>query len=234
LRAGGQDSSHTDTHRATNGAQSYSKTSPHSSSTKNRTTSTSRRAFRIQCSDSSDSSEATPRAKHPKNRLRKFPTLDPLSISDPTVPEPDGGRGEAPLKRATSRVPSQTHRGTHPDTTTPQKIRKSRYPFPSPLSSPPYQQSQNCTTALRGTNPRDTLRAMADEDADDECQKPRPRPRPFPMAPSQSRATHRTPRRKTSGTEQPCLDDGRHTAFLNDSDVFGDDYRRRYSSMFVI
>ncbi|KAH9000210.1 RTC4-like domain-containing protein [Lactarius akahatsu] len=40
----------------------------------------------IQLSDSSDCSQATPRAKHSKGRRpEKFPTLDPLSISDSTT-----------------------------------------------------------------------------------------------------------------------------------------------------
>ena len=203
LRAGDHGSPHRDTPRgSTKGLIScgqskpvHGKRLPQSSGTNNRP---SRRASRVQSSDSSDSSDATPRAKHPKNHLRKFPTLDPLSISDLMAPELDGGRGEAPYKAGTIHVPSQTHRSTYTDTTTPRKNRKSRYPFPSPLSSSPHQPS-------------------------DKCQEPRPQPRPFPMALSQSKATHRTPRRNITFPEQTCQVNDSSRTILSDSEVFEDD-----------
>jgi len=212
----------------------HGKRLPQSSGTNNRPTPTSRRASRVQSSDSSDSSDATPRAKHPKNHLRKFPTLDPLSISDPMVPELGGGRGEVPYKAGTIHVPSQTHRSTFTDTTTPRKNRKSRYPFPSPLSSSPHQPSQDSATALRGTNPRCTLGVMADESADDKRQEPRLQPRPFPMALDQSKATHRTPRRNIAFTEQTCQVNDSSCTILSDSEVFEDDSCQRHPFMLVM
>lgn len=236
LRAGDQNSPHRDTPRgSTKGLISYGQSKPvhgkrlpQSSSTNNRPTPTSRRASRVQSSDSGDSSDATPRAKHPKNLLRKFPTLDPLSLSDPMVPELGGGRGEAPYKAGTIHVPSQTHRRAYTDTTTPRKTRKSRYPFPSPLSSSPHQPSQDSATALRGTNPRCTLDVMADDNSDDECQEPRIQPRPFPMTLSQSKATHRTPRRNVAFTGQTSRVNDSSCTILSDSEVFGDDYCQRH------
>ena len=224
LRVSSQDSPHKP-RDCTKGPNSFEqpkplhgKTSPSSSGTNNRSTLTSCRASRIQYSDSS--SETTPRAKHPENRLRKFPILNPLSISDHLALEMVGGSG-----------PSPTHRSTLSDTTTPRKNCKSRYPFPSPLSSPAHQTSQNSATALRGTDRRGTLDVMTDEDADDECQERRLQPRPFPMVASQSNATHRTPRRNNACTERAWPDNGRNSTFLSDAEVFGDDPRQRHPSM---
>ena len=242
LRTGNQGSPHTDTPRGrAKGSTSYghskplrSKTASHSLGTKSRSTTTSRRPSRIQTSDSSDSSEATPLAKHPRNRTRKFPTLDPLSISGPMDSGLDGGRGKAPFKDTTSSIPSQIHRSALLDTTTPKKT-KSRYPFPSPLSSSPHQPSQDSSsvTALRGTHP-DTLDVMADQEVADEHQKRSLRPRPFPMAASQTKEAHRTPRRTTACTEQTYPDNGRDNTFLNDLDVFADDSRQRRPSMMIL
>jgi len=239
LRAGNQDSTHTDTPRdRAKGSTSYkqskslrSKTASHSSGTKSRSTTTSRRASRIQSSDSSDSSEATPLAKHPRNRIRNFPTLDPLSISDQMDSGLDGRGGEAPFNDATSSIPS---RSALPDTTTPKKS-KSRYPFPSPLSSSPHQPSQGSSsaTAFRGTHLPDTLDVMAGQEVDYELHKRGLQPRPFPMAASQTEEAHRTPRRIIACTEQTYPDDGRNNTFFDDLDAFADDSRQRRPSMLI-
>jgi hypothetical protein len=242
LRAGDQASPDRDTPRgSTKGLISYrqskpvhGKRLPQSSGIHNRPPATSRRASRVQSSDSSDSNDATPRAKHPKNHLRKFPTLDPLSISDPLIPELGGGRDEAPYKADIIHVPSQTHRSTFTDTTTPGKNRKSLYPFLSPLSSSPHQPSQDSATALRGTNPRCTLDVMADENADDECQEPRLQPRPFPMALNQSKTIHRTPRRNISFTKQTYQVNDSSCTLLSDSEAFEDDSCQRHPYMLVM
>jgi hypothetical protein len=197
----------------------HNKTSSYSSETNNRSTPTSCHASRVQPLDSSDSSDATPRAKHSKNQLRKFPILDPLSVSDSVVPELDGRKGKA---GTTNRVPSQSHRRVLSDMTTPRKDSKSRYPFPSPLSSPAHQLSQDSATALQETSFRGSLIAAA-EDADDESQKRRPHLRPFPMATCQSEATSYTPRRKISSAQLAYPDNGRNNPIPSDMEVFGDD-----------
>ena len=242
LRAGNQDSPHPDTPRdRTKGSTSYgqskplrSKTASHSSGTKSRSTTTSRRASRIQSSDSSDSSETTPLAKHPRNRIRKFPTLDPLSISGQMDPGLDGGGDGAPFKDATSSIPSQIHRRTLLDTTTPKKS-KSRYPFPSPLSSSPHQPSQDSSsaTAFRGTHLPDSPDVMASQDVDDERPKRSLQPRPFPMAAIQTKEAHRPPRHTIACTEQTHPDNGRNNTIFNDLDVFADDSRQRRPSMVI-
>lgn len=202
------------------------KTSSFSSEANNRSTPTSRHASSIQSLDSSDSSESTPRAKHPKNQIRKFPALDPLSVSDSVAPELDGGKGKAAFKATTSRVPSQSRRKVLSDMTTPRKNSKSRYPFPSPLSSPAHQLSQDSTTALRETSSGGSLNIAAAEDADDESQKRRPI-RPFPMATSQPEATSCTPRRRISGAQPAYL-------IPSDMEVFGDDSRQRCPSKLFV
>jgi len=242
LRAGNQDSPHTDTPRdRTKGSTSYgqskllrSKTASHSIGTNSRSTTTSGLASRIQSSDSSDSSEATPLAKHPRNRIRKFPTLDPLSISGQMDPGLNGGGGGAPFKDATSSIPSRIHRSTLLDTTTPKKS-KSRYPFPSPLSSSPHQppQDSSSATAFRGTHLPDTLDVMAGRDVDDERQKRSLQPRPFPMAASQTKEAHRPSSRTIACTEQTHLDSGSNNTIFNDLDEFADDSRQRRPSMVI-
>ena len=200
----------------------HNKTSSYSLKTNNRSTPTSIHTSRNRSSDSSDSSEATPRVKHPKTLLRKFPTLDPLSVSDSMAPELDRGKGKAPVKGATSRVPSQTsrRRRIQPDTMTPRKNSKSRYPFPSPLSSPACQQSQDAATR----------NITAAEEADDESQK-RLQLRPFPMATSQPNTG---PRRTVNCTQPTYSHNSRNNAFSSDLDVFGDDSGQRRLSMLVV
>jgi hypothetical protein len=230
LRGSDQGATHLDTPRGnTKDAISYqqhkrlhNKTSSYSLKTNNRSTPTSIHASRIRSSDSSDSSEATPRVKHPKTRLRKFPTLDPLSVSDSMAPELDKGKGKAPVKGATSRVPSQNNRRRRiqPDTTTPRKNSKSRYPFPSPLSSPACQQPQDAATR----------NITAAEEADDESQK-KLHLRPFPMATSQPNAS---PHRTVNCTQPTYSHNSRNNAFSSDLDVFGDDSGQRRLSMLVV
>ena len=203
----------------------HNKTSSCSFEANNRPTPTSRHVSTIQSSDSSDTSEATPRAKHPKNRIREFPTLDPLSVSDSMAPELDGGKGKAPFKDATSRVPSQSHRRALSDMTTPRKNSKSRYPFPSPLSSPAHQLSQDSTTALREMSSQGSLNITAAEDADDESLKRRPQLRPFPMSTSQSGAASHSPRQTITCTQPAYPDNGRNNPFPSELEVFGDDSR---------
>jgi hypothetical protein len=237
LRAGNQDSTDTDTPKdRTKGSTSYkqskplrSKTASHSSGTKSRSTTSSRRASRIQSSDSSDSSEATPLAKHLRNRIRKFPTLDPLSISDQIDSRLDGRGGKAPFNDAISRISS---RRALPDATTPKKS-KSRYPFPSPLSSSPHQPSQGSSSAttFRGAHHPDTLDVMAGQEVDFEHQKRGLQPRPFPMAATETKEAHRTPR--LACTEQTYPDNGRSNTFFNDLDAFADDSRQRRLSVLI-
>jgi hypothetical protein len=203
----------------------HNKASSYDLKTNNRSTPTSIHASRIRSSDSSDSSEATPRAKHPKHpktRLRKFPTLDPLSVSGSTAPELDRGKGKAPVKGATSRVPSQTHRRIHSDTMTPRKDSKSRYPFPSPLSSPADQLLRDAATVSRETNFHGSRNITAAEDADDEAQKG-PQLRPFPMATSQPNTG---PHRTVNCTQPTYSHNSRNNPFSSDFDVFGDDSRQ--------
>jgi hypothetical protein len=238
LRGGDQGTTHLDTPRSnTEYAISYrrhkrlhNKTTSYSLKTNNRSTPTSIHASRIRSSDSSDSSESTPRAKHPKTRLRKFPTLDPLSVSDSMAPELDRGKGKAPVKGAPSRVPSQTHRRIHSDTMTPRKNSKSCYPFPSPLSSPAHQLSQDAATVFRETNSHGSRNITAAEDADDESQK-RLQLQPFPMAANQPN----TGPRRTVNCAQPTNSyDSRNNPFSSDLDVFGDDSRQRRLLMLVV
>lgn len=207
----------------------HNKTSSYSLKTNNRSTSTSIHASKIQSSDSSSSSEATPRAKHRKIRLRSFPTLDPLSVSDSVPPELDRGKGKAPMKSATGRVPSQTHRRIHSDTMTPHK-NNSLYPFPSPLSSPAHQLSPDSATVFRETNSHGSRSITAAEDADDESQK-RPQLRPFPMATIRPNISSR----RTVICAQPTFsNNSRNNPFSSDLDVFGDDSRERRLSMLLV
>jgi hypothetical protein len=238
LRGSDQGATHLDTPRGnTKDAISYrqhkrlhNKTSSYSLKTNNRSTPTSVHASRIRSSDSSDSSEATPHAKHPKTRFRKFPTLNPLSVSDSMAPELDRGKGKAPVKGATSRVPSQTHRRIHSDTMTPHKESKSRYPFPSPLSSPAGQLSQDAATVFRETSSHGSRNITAAEDADDESQK-RPQLRPFPMATSQPSTS---PRRTVNCAQPTYSHNSRNNLFSSDLDVFEDDSRQRRLSMLAV
>jgi hypothetical protein len=238
LRTSDQGSPHLDTPRSnTKDAISYkqhkqlhNKISSDNPETNNRSTPTSIHASRIQSSDSSDSSEATPRAKHSKTRFRKLPTLDPLSVSDSMAPELDGGKGKAP---SASRVPSQTHRRIHSDMTTPRKSSKSRYPFPSPLSSPAHQLSPDSTTVLRKKDSRGCLNITAAEDADDESQK-RPQLRPFPMGTSHLKSTTHSPCRTITCAQPAYSNNTRNHPFSSDLDVFGDDSRQRRLSMLVV
>ena len=235
LRGSDQGATHLDTPRGnTKDAISYrehkrlhSKTSSYSLKTNNRSTSTSIHASRIQSSNSSSSSEATPRAKHRKIRSRNFPTLDPLSVSDSVSPELDRGKGKAPVKGATG--PSPTHRRIHSDTMTPHK-NSSSYPSPSPLSSPAHQLSQDSATVFRETNSHNSRSITAAEDADDESQK-RPQLRPFPMATSQPNIS---PHRTVIYAQLTYSNSSRNNPFSSDLDVFGDDSRERRSSMLLV
>ena len=241
LRANDQSSPHLGTPRSnTKDATScgqhkrlHSKTSSYSLKTNNRSSPTSILASRIQSSDSSDSSEATPRAKHSKPRLRKFPTLDPLLVSHSMTSELDEGKGKASVKDASSHVPSQTHRRIHSDMTTPRKNNKSRYPFPSPLSSPAHHLSQDSATVFREMNSRGSSDITAAEDADDESQK-RPQLRPFPMATNQSKETSHSPRRTITYAQPTYSNNSRNNLFSSDFDVLGDDSRQRRPSMLVV
>jgi hypothetical protein len=200
----------------------HNKTSSYSLNANNRSTPTSIPPSRIRSSDSSDSSEATPRAKHPKTRPRKFPTIDPLSVSDSLVPELDRGKGKAQVKGATNRVPSQSHQRIHSDTITPRKNSKSRYPFPSPLSSPASQLSQDAVNVFRETNSHGCRNIAAPEDADDESQK-KPQLRPFPMATSQPNTG---PRRTINCTQPAYSHNSSNNPLSSDLDVFADDSRQ--------
>ena len=240
LQADDHDSSHTDTPRGCmNGTAScrqskppHNKASSQSPDINCQSTPTSPHASGIQSLDSDDSSEVTPRAKHLKlkSRVRKFPTLDPLSISDSMVSQPNGGKSKVLLKGATDSAPSQTHRRTLSSLKIPLKYRKSRYPFPSPLSSPVHQPSQDSAIALRETNSRDFLNITTDDDADDESPKRRLQLRPFPMAATQLKATSHTPRRKTTFTQQVCPDNDRSNPFSSDLEMLGDDSCQRHYS----
>lgn len=238
LRGSDQGATHLDTPRGnTKDAISYrqrkrlhNKTSSHSMKTTNRPTPTPIHATRIQSSDSSDSGEATPCAKHPRTRLRKFPSLHPLSISDSMASELDRGKGKAPVKGATSRVPSQTHRRSHSDAMTPRKNSESRYPFPSPLSSPVHQLSQDSATVFRETNSDASRSITAAEDAGDESQK-RLQFRPFPMATGQPNTS---PYRTVNCAQPTYSNNSRNNPFSSDLDVFGDDFRQRRLSMMVV
>jgi hypothetical protein len=205
----------------------HNKMSTYSLKTNNRSPPTSIRASRIRSSGSSDSSEATPRAKHHKTRLRKFPAIDPLSVSDSMAPELDRGKGRAPVKVATSHVTSQTHRRIHSDTVTPRKNSKSRYPFPSPLSSPASQLSQDAATVFRETDSNGCRNITAPEDADDEFQK-RPQLQPFPMATTRSN----TGPRRTVNSTQPTYSS--NNPLSSDLDVFADDSRQQCLPMLVV
>ena len=238
LRGSDQGATHLDTPRGnTKDANLYrqhkrlhNKTSSYSLKTNNRSTPTSIHPSRIRSSDSSDSSEATPRAKHPKTRPRNFPSLDPLSVSDSMAPGLDRGKGKASVKVATNRVSTQTHRRIHSDTMTPRKNNKSRYPFPSPLSSPASQLSQDAVNVFRETNCHGRRDVTAPEDADDESQK-KPQLRPFPMATSQPNTG---PRRTVNCTQPTCSHNSSNNPLSSDLDVFADDSRQRRLSMLVV
>ncbi|KAI9508176.1 RTC4-like domain-containing protein [Russula earlei] len=194
------------------------KRTSYNSDTNSRSAPASRHSFKNQSSDSSDSSEATPRVKDLKHALRKFPSLGPLSISDHLAPEPDGGTGKSPYKGTTI---SQAHSKSLSDMATPRPNRKSRDPFLSHLSSPAHPQSQDTATTLQATITLRTLDSAVDEDADDESPKRRPQLRPFPMAASRFKETC-TPRRKVTYVQQACPDNGKNDPFVSDLEV-GDD-----------
>jgi len=240
LRGSDQGATHLDTPRGnTKDAVSYrqlkqlhNKTPSYSLKTNNRSTPTSIHASRIRSSDSSDSSdssEATPLAKHPKTRLRKSSTLDPLSVSDSMAHELGRGKGKAPVKGTTGRVPSQTHRRFHSDTMTPHKKSRSRYPLPSPLSSPVCQLSQDAATVFRETNFHGSRNITAAEDADDESKKG-PQLRPFPMATRQPN----TAPRQIDCAHPTYSHYSSDNLFPSDLDVFADDSRQRRLSMLVV
>lgn len=230
LRASDQGAKHLDTPRGnTKDAilnrqhkRLHNKNSSYNLKTNNRSTPTSVPASRIQSSDSSDSSEATPRAKHPKTRPQKFPSIDPLSVSDSLAPKLARGKGKATVKGAASRVPSQSHRRIHSDIMTPRKNSKSRYPFPSPLSSPASQLLQDAVNVFRETNSQDCRNIAAHEDADDESQK-KPHLRPFPMATSQPNTG---PRRTINCTQPAYSHNSSNQPLSSDLDVFADDSRQ--------
>jgi hypothetical protein len=219
LRASDQGATHLDTPRGnTKDAVLYRQHKHLHNKTSSYSLKTSNPPSRTRSSDSSDSSEATPRAKHPKTRSRKFPTVDPLSVSDSLAPELDRGKGKAPVRRAANRLPSQSHRRMHSDTMTPRKNSKSRYPFPSPLSSPASQLSQDAVNVFRETNSHGRRNIGAPEDADDESQK-KPQLRPFPMATSKPN----TGSRQTVNCTQPAYS---NNPLSSDFDVFADDSRQ--------
>lgn len=202
------------------------KTSSRRSDTNDLSTRTSRRAG-VQSSDSSNSSEATPRAKHPGSRLpERFPFLEPLSISDSTAQEEEEVKGHSP---ATNHVSLQYRCGSVTDKTTSRKNRKFRYPVPSPLSSPVPRLSQTSSPGVRGTRSMSTLDAKTDEDADDESPKRRPQLRPFPMAANQLK---KTPRHRIPSIQQACPDNGRNDSLIGDLEAVLDDSRQRH--LFIV
>lgn len=174
-------------------------------------------------SESSDFNQATPRAKHSKSRIpEKFPTLDPLSISDSTTHKQASrkavAKGKARLKGSSDRVASLVHSDTVSDLTTPRKHSESSlFPIPSPLSSPAHQHPQSSQSSVRGTKSLDTSDDETDEDAVNRTPKQRPPLRPFPMAASRLETSIRTPRQSIASAQQTHLGDG------GDLEEFGED-----------
>jgi hypothetical protein len=190
----------------------------------------------IQLSDSSDCSQATPRAKYSKRRIpEKFPTLDPLSISDATAYKQASPKAVAKrkvrLKCSSDRVTSPIHSETVSDRTTPRKHSESSiFPFPSPLSSSP-QHPQSSLSTIRGTK---SLSSSDDEDADNRTPKQRPPLRPFPMMAATwlKNSTH-SPRLRISSAQQTHPDDGGNT-IAGDLEEFGDDSCQRLQTNMLI
>jgi len=181
----------------------------------------------IQLSDSSDCCQVTPRAKHSKRRPERFPTLDPLSISDSTTHKQASrkavAKGKVRLKGSSDRVTSLVHSGMVSDRTTPRKhSESSRFPIPSPLSSPGHQHPQSSLSTVRGTKSLGTSDAETDEDADNQTPKQRPPLRPFPMMLKHSICS---PRLRVTSTQQTHLDDGGNL-IAGDLEEFGDDSRQ--------
>jgi hypothetical protein len=180
---------------------------------------------RVRSSDSSDSSEATPRAKHSSRRLpEKIPFLVPLSVSDSTDQEQDEVKEKAPLEGATGRITEKTM---------PHKNHKSRYPVPSPLSSPVSQLSPTSAPAVRVTRSVSVLDTESDKGIDDESSNRRPQLRPFPMATNQMEPDC-TPRRKTTFVQQTLLDNGRNDPLIiGDLEEVLDDSRQQHLIIWI-
>lgn len=189
-------------------------------------------------SESSDFNQATPRAKHSKSRIpEKFPTLDPLSISDSTAHKQASRKAvakvKARLKVSSDRVTSLVHNDTVSDRTTPRKHSESSlFPIPSPLSSPAHQHPQSSPSSGRGTKSLDTSDDEIDEDAFNRTPKQRPPLRPFPMmAASRLETCIRTPRQRIASAQQTHLGD----ASAGDLEEFvEDDSRQRLSTNMLI
>jgi hypothetical protein len=188
-------------------------------------------------SESSDFNQATPRAKHSKGRVpEKFPTLDPLSISDSTTHKQASrkpvAKGKARLKGSLDRVTSIVHIDTVSDETTPRKHSESSlFPIPSPLSSPAHQHPQSSQSSVRGTKSLDTSDDETDEGAVNRTPKQRPPLRPFPMmAASQLETYIRTPRQRIASAQG----DGGNANTGDLEEFEEDDSRQRLSTNMLI
>ena len=186
-------------------------------------------------SESSDFNQATPRAKHSKSRIpEKFPTLDPLSISDSTTHKQASrkavAKAKARPKASSDRVTSLVRGDTVSNTTTPRKHSESSlFPIPSPLSSPAHQHPQSSPSSGRGTKSLDTSDDEADEDAFNRTPKQRPPLRPFPMmAASRLETCIRTPRQKIASAHPGDANAGDLEVFVED------DSRQRLSTNMLI
>jgi hypothetical protein len=154
--------------------------------------------------------QATPRAKHSKGRVpEKFPTLDPLSISDSTTHKQASrkpvAKGKARLKGSSDRVTSIVHIDTVSDETTPRKHSESSlFPIPSPLSSPAHQHPQSSAIQCSRNEELGHIGFdETDEGAVNRTPKQRPPLRPFPMmAASRLENYIRTPRQRISSAQQ--------------------------------
>ena len=192
-------------------------------------------------SDSSDYNQETPRAKHSKGRIpEKFPTLDPLSISDSTTHKQASRKavvkGKVRLKGSSDRVTALVHSDTVSDSTTPRKHpESSRFPIPSPLSSPVLQYPQSSPPSVRGTKSLGTSDDESEGDAVNQTPKRRPPLRPFPMmAASRLENCMRTPRQRIASAQETHLDDGGNT-IAGDLEEFGeDDSRQRLPTNMLI
>ncbi|KAF8260688.1 RTC4-like domain-containing protein [Lactarius quietus] len=178
-------------------------------------------------SDSSDCNQATPRAKPSKGRIpEKFPTLDPLSISDSTtqkhVSRKTAAKGKVRLKGSADRVTTLVHSDTVSDRSTPRKKHSgsSHFPIPSPLSSPAHAHPQSSQSSVRGTTKSlSTSDDETDEDAVHQTPKQRPPLRPFPMAASRLENCIRTPRQRIASTQLTHLGN----PIAGDLEEFGED-----------
>ncbi|KAI9440454.1 RTC4-like domain-containing protein [Lactarius indigo] len=182
----------------------------------------------IQLSDSSDYNQATPRAKHSKGRRpEKFPTLDPLSISDSKTHVQASQKAVAKrkvrLRGPSDRVTSLVHGETVSDRTTPRKHSESSlFPIPSPLSSPVHLHPRSSLSSVRGTKSLSTSDSETDEDGDNQTPKQRPPLRPFPMMATTLKNSIRSPCLRITPTQQRHLGDGGNT-IAGDLEEFGDD-----------